>query len=209
MSEDDSWPTWLKRAIVSGLIIALVSPLVESALSDYGLPSAWLTWLSNIVTFEVPVWSILVVGSGYSLWSYLYSDDDFLYFLTEDIQEFKNRTEEKIDWKDYTVDIIEGVRWRWSWGGNENKWVTNLKPFCPECDRELDTPDAFTQFEIMSDHLRHTEPNKSSVECGNCGFSQTWNRNYVDVHDDVEKEIERRKRTGEWRDRMGSLSRLM
>lgn len=170
--QKNSWPTWLKNAIVSGLVVALISPLVESSLSYAGVSFGWLTTLSklvvNFLTYEIPVWQILTcivaLFAALAIWA-------------------NTSTPVNPDWINYTSDRIEGVDWRWRWNG---KKVTNLVPFCPECSAQLKV-EPEPSFPIPGETRRY--------ECPNCDFDGRWS---PDILDNVRLIIERNAREGDY-----------
>ena len=48
--------------------------------------------------------------------------------------------------RNYTEDMIDGVRWRWSWRGNR---VADLWCFCPTCDAQLVHAGGFSETQLI------------------------------------------------------------
>lgn len=94
----------------------------------------------------------------------------------------------------YDHDSIFGVDWRWSGGG---KNVYGLWCFCPRCDVQL------VYHEQRKDHhqvcLLH-QPHFTEFVCENCGIrSKKLAGDHQDGLARVERESNRRFRTGEWK----------
>ena len=48
--------------------------------------------------------------------------------------------------QNYTEDSFDGVRWRWSWRGNQ---VDNLCCFCPRCDAQVVYREGYEETEFI------------------------------------------------------------
>jgi len=171
--QENSWPTWLKSAIASGLVVALVTPLVESSLSYVGVSFDWLTSVSdlilNFLTYRVTVWQMLVgiatlIGT-LAVWTTL-------------------SPPASPDWRNYTSDRIKGVDWKWRWNGRK---VLNLMPFCPECSTQLKV-ESQPSFPVSGDTRRY--------QCPNCDFGGRWP---IEIINDVKLIIERNARKGDYK----------
>ena len=82
------------------------------------------------------------------------------------------------DWRQYTSDIIDGVRWVWDW--NAEGQIIDLIPFCRLCTNEL----------IVGSSLEYI--------CDRCGFTQWYGVSEYSYLQKVGREIRRRVVTGEY-----------
>lgn len=104
-------------------------------------------------------------------------------------QEEPERKSQHPDWvNEYTRDEIEGVFWEWEWVmeiGYYDYMISSLKPLCPKCWNELIEyeKDRFGNQKMYCDHK-------------GCSFKHEKRVN----RDQIEREIRRRVRTGEWKD---------
>lgn len=65
MEKDTSRPWWKNPwfvSISSGILIWVIISIIESYLKDIGILAAFKKVLTSFLTFEVPIWSILVLG---------------------------------------------------------------------------------------------------------------------------------------------------
>lgn len=92
---------------------------------------------------------------------------------------------------DYTRDLIVNVIWEWGWEFGEPVGLTAI---CPRCGAEMDEE----RRPVMS--ARRIEPSTAfdNFTCRPCG--DAWEFEGGNPRGSVKREIERRRRTGEWRE---------
>ena len=96
---------------------------------------------------------------------------------TEGVSE-QETTQELPDWRQYTSDLIHGMKWVWDW--NAEGRIIDLIPFCRLCTNEL----------IAGSSLEYI--------CDRCGFTQWYGVSEYSYLRKVGREIRRRVATGEY-----------
>ena len=95
--------------------------------------------------------------------------------------------------RSYTEDYFDGVRWRWSWRGNQ---ISNLWCFCPRCDAELVHNDSFGQTDFICERCPSDGSLNPLGDRGRVVSTISGGNRYYAVSA-AEREILRRIRTGE------------
>lgn len=112
--------------VVGGLILSAL-PQIRGFLAD-AMSWAWagVTWIwtALISYYSMPGWAFLIVGllALVSLVGILVG----IYVVL--------RPKNEPEYKNYTEDILDGAKWRWSWTAGK---ISNLWCFCPSCDAQL------------------------------------------------------------------------
>ena len=145
-------------------------------------------WTALLSYYSLPGWVFLIIG----LFAFvgLAIGIAFLYnFL---------KPQKELEYRNYTEDMLQGAKWRWSWNGNK---ISNLWCFCPSCDAQLVYSEGYDDMASKTDFI-----------CERCSSSETGN--YYGPHNRVvttvrggdkdyalaatKREILRRIRTGEY-----------
>ena len=191
-----------KRIVVTaagGLIATVVGDLLLSdvpkssdllaKVGSWAWSSVSWIWAMLLSSHSMPGWAILVVGS-LALFG--------LIIIGLLFKERLQGTEEPHGVKDsrfrnYTEDVLDGVRWRWRWRGNR---IADLFCFCLTCDAELVYDDGIYETHLIcercpSDGMLNPTGSRgrivTTVRGGGRGYAV----------DSAEREINRRIRTGE------------
>lgn len=90
------------------------------------------------------------------------------------------------DWKQYTEDKIFDVNWEWECINNNVGY--NIYPFCPNCGSKLEVN--------IENGLR-----EYLLTCGYCGYKKYLGYDYDKFKKKVLNEIDRRVKTGEYKNR--------
>ena len=96
----------------------------------------------------------------------------------------------------YVSDNILGVQWQWRWQAGT---IDDLVPICPKpaCSCRLD-----------HERSSHLAIDGVSLVCDHCGFTKDYDCNWDDLRWRVLKEIDRRIRTGEFKERLQKDRRI-
>ena len=174
--------------VVGGLILVVIpksSGLVVGMLSWAwsGISSVWVLLQSS---HPVLGWVILVLGL-LALFGLI-----FIGFLLKELLHGKKETAGPA-FQNYTEDMVDGIKWRWRWRGNQ---LTDLTCFCPVCDAQLVHAEGFSDTRFIcercpSDGSFFTDGSRGRV----VGTVMGGNRYYAVGA--IEREILRRIRTGQ------------
>ncbi|MXY41416.1 MAG: hypothetical protein F4160_00650 [Rhodospirillaceae bacterium] len=111
--------------VLGGIILDFFLPVQEKLLIIFGsiLDAISWAWSSILMHYSMPGWVYLaaifvaIIGS---------------IKLVKSLNFSSARIEP--EFKSYTEDFIDGMIWRWSWGGSQ---IHDLNCFCPTCDAQL------------------------------------------------------------------------
>ena len=183
MSED-SFKS-IRNGVIASVIAGIVL-LVVPVLRNYVI--SFFSWMWSIV-----VWCGDALISSYALPGLAWLP--ILIFATIGLvniySAIKGEAEEP-DYQSYVEDFIYGVMWRWDWPGNH---ISNLWCYCTSCDATLIYDDSTCR-------NLYSNEKKTDFICENCGHTVVatisgGNKSYAISA--VEREIDRRVRTGEYK----------
>jgi succinate dehydrogenase hydrophobic anchor subunit len=147
----------------------------------------WFSWLTYPVTW--PIWAWILLGLTGLVIVML-----FFFF----VRLIKEQPQQPIDHLNYRTDEIFGVQWTWSFVYgmlNEN----NLSAFCPK-------KSCMCRLKCQPNQNARYNPNFDvfpiSLVCPNCGFQRDFDNDLEHIKHDVLIEVERRIRTGLFRQQM-------
>lgn len=136
----------------------------------------WLRWLQFQITW--PVWALILLSlSGITI-----------SLLIRVMSTLLDRTPDHFL---YVADNVFGVEWHWHYLSGK-LYDNNFVPYCPnrECRCQLD-PQRRSGFRAIDD---------ITLVCDHCGFTKSFDCNWEQLLWKVVKEIDRRIRTGEFRE---------
>jgi len=169
-------------AIAATIVSALIPAVRDWAWSGLQAVGAGFgyCWALLVSVYPIPGWLILI-GIAFAV-----------PVLLSGIRRMRGPKEPS--WDDaYCEDRMHSVVWRWQYAGRR---IVNVHPYCPTCDAHL-------VFEELYDEEAMRWPrtiNRTAFHCEHCGGIRTTiegDRDYVLAK--VEREIDRRIRTGEWK----------
>ncbi|WP_419767493.1 hypothetical protein [Arcobacter sp.] len=173
------------RNTVIGSVIAGVILLYFPVLRDYVI--SFFTWIWAGITL---CWNAIFQSYSFSGWFLLLIFIFAFIGLITIIKTIKGKLKEP-EFKSYVEDTIYQAKWRWKWSGEQ---VLSLWCYCPCCDASLVYNDS-------SNYDRYSSIKKTEFICENCDKIITsikgGNKNYAVSA--VEREIERRIRTNEYK----------
>lgn len=155
-------------------ILVIVAVIAIAGLSRMG----WLNWLQH--KFMCPVWVLILLSfSGLVIALCVLA---VCYFL--------NRTSDHFS---YVSDNIFGIEWQWCWQAGK-LYKNNLVPICPKprCSCRLD-PREMSGYQAIDD---------ISLICDHCGLRKDFDCDWDELRWKVIKEIDRRVRTEEFKERL-------
>ena len=176
-------------AVVGGLILAGILQLSGNLGGLFAKVVSWawssVSWIWAMLqsSHPMPGWAILVVG--------LLALFGLIIVIGNLFKEFLHGKPEPA-FRNYTEDMLDGVRWRWGWRGNQ---IANTLCFCPICDAQLVYAAGFGETDFIcercpSDGTLHSTGSRGRVVATVRG----GDRNYAVAA--AEREILRRIRTG-------------
>ena len=175
---------WWQKLSVFGAIASILGCLI--IFREYlWLALKWV-WL-GIDT----VWNHLSSDSGVPFWL-LYAMLLAILFLTKKVlvnwSKGASLASDSLKPYHYRKDVFYDVVWRWQYPSEHYLQPDNFTPFCPTCDMEL---------------VRQREGRPVVHYCDKCKteFSVSSESVYS-MRDYMTREIQRRIRSGEWRDRI-------
>ena len=91
-------------------------------------------------------------------------------------------------WRTYRADEFLGMKWRWRY--DDNNQIRDLLPFCPHCDFQIVPHDASDSPVSIRTEFR----------CDDCETHVcTLNSSLPVIEDRVARQIQKKMRSGEWR----------
>ncbi len=175
----------VRNSIIGALVTAGASALIPvvrewlwSGFQAVGAGFAYC-WSLLVAVYPVPGWLILI---GVTLIAPV---------LLSIIRNMRKPEVKELTWLDlYTEDRIESVVWRWHYVGSQ---IMGTAPYCPSCEAHL----------VYSEQYDRGWPrtvNRTEFHCEHCGVVRTSiNGDHDYAIAKVEREIDRRIRTGEWK----------
>ncbi len=184
------------NSLFNGIIIALVTVLFSAlvpAVRDWAVTvfaAVWSAlsqgWTLIVNSYPVPGWLILVAlllacRAAYGLYK-------------------RAQRPSPITWQNsYIEDRMHSVVWRWRYVGGS---IDDLLAFCPQCDAQL-------VYEERGPDIRRRlwddRPNTTILHCETCSVPRaTLEGDHRYAWARVEREIQRRIRTGDWRQQLKS-----
>lgn len=118
--------------VAGGLILNSILPVLPWLHDVFAKTLLWIgkmpgqMWDAITADYSVPGWLALIVGL-FALTGFLLLCIAFLILTTP-------KHKPKPAYRKYTEDIIDGLRWRWSWDGSK---ISHLWCFCLSCDAQL------------------------------------------------------------------------
>jgi hypothetical protein len=172
-----------KKHTLRNLIIGIISSVIGGIILIL-IPSfrnIFLKLLRWIWSGVVWVWTFICTSHSLPGWILI------ILFLLAFVGIKKIFLELKTDkeYKHYTEDIIQNVKWRWSWKGKE---ISDISPFCQSCDNQL---------VLKYDHINY----KIDFICERCNkvVATITDANMYGEFDPVKREISRKIRTGDFK----------
>jgi len=162
--------------IWSGLVVAGLCSFAGTVTGLIDWAEAWnivvMGWRYLTDSSTVANWLIALVG--------LYIIFTFILFL----RNLPERVSE-VSWLSYRTDKFFGVQWRWRYIDYR---VSNLNPFCPSCDLQLD-PVQDSMFHAIDSITLHCD-----CGAGPWRYDKSWDK----LNHDVTKRIQQKIRAGSW-----------
>ena len=177
---------WWKRNKIAGLLAivgllgALASiysvifqpSLIRQILNSFGWIWSGLHWIWNAIlaSYSMPGWILIILF----LFAFVGVIKIYLAFRfhKKSKEEYKSYTGGKSEreYKSYIVDIIYGVKWRWSWKGNEME-ISDILCFCLICDAQLVLMNSFdSEYDFI--------PSGTDIICEHCGNQVEYQRQW-------------------------------
>lgn len=171
-------PVWSK--VIAAAIVAAVASIATYFAGWWPAIAAFTSKAGSLAISStlVPNWllTILVVSTisilvllGVAMWTILFSSDSAPSF------------------RDYTEDVVLGVRWRWLYGRDGTLY--NLVSFCPRCDYQIFARNSSAYRAVDSLEFR----------CEDCGaLAAHFEIPLEEIESRVMRHIHKKLRTGSW-----------
>lgn len=171
----------IRNSVIASLVVAAIIPFVEP-LRIYALQFISWLWSGCVWIFDALLASYAVPG-----WIWLII---FVFALTGLMTVYHSMwPTSSAEHSEYTEDRMYGAVWRWRWLGNS---VSNLWCFCPSCDATL--------VYVTQSVIDYRMDPKTDFLCENCNSViatiKGGDKEYA--LGAIEREIDRRVRTGEY-----------
>jgi len=166
------WERWLKLIFSAFAVLIVVTFWL----------GGWLNWLSHQVTW--PVWALVLLAL-------LVPTVALLALRAVSLRQNQWVLQE---WAGYRSDHIFGVKWSWRY---DTSGISHITGFCPRCDMRL----VYSEERLDGQPPDMFEPADCTVfVCEKCGARSERVPGYFShVLGRVEREIDRRIRTEEWK----------
>ena len=180
------------HALRNGIIITVSGGLIVHILSETirGLSLKVLTW-----AWKQIIWILNALISGYSVpgWILLIAG---VLALIGIILVCRNLISQKKPYIKYTEDMLEGVKWRWSWIDND---ISRLACFCPTCDAILIPFEGLECTFLICEQCPPNSKQRGIQITGRIIEEKEISASYLE--DRVKREIYRRIRTGQYNEK--------
>lgn len=170
---------FFKHPIVAGtttafITLAITTPIVAFTRSisfSKSLNVIW-DWFLSALTFGIPLWVVLLA----------------IVILLTARRIIRSIPESKPEFLSYTNDVIEGIKWEWSFYISEGKYDFDGNtpiPVCNNCDGYL----------VLNNSGYHI----LKLRCEHCSYEkQLSESDGTEYHNKIKREIMRRIRTNNW-----------
>jgi|ERR1039458_3665497 hypothetical protein len=161
----------------------------------------YFMWLFNRVTLpvlELIVFAVLLLALPIGLWFLVHA-------LQENVKQLQPTPEPlRPDPRNFVNDEILGVMWHWRYDMSGMLDVDSLLPICPgdTCRNRLDMR---TDFQRYSNMRPNPYGPPVSFVCSRCHFTREFDYSWIQLQQDLGKEIERRINIGEYAQRIQKL----
>ncbi|WP_136603820.1 hypothetical protein [Paenibacillus dokdonensis] len=171
---------FFKHPIVAGTITAFITLAITTPIVAYtrsisfskSLKAIW-DWIVETLTFGIPLWIILLI----------------IVIILTARRIFRSSPESKPEFLNYTNDVIEGIKWEWSfytYGGKYDFNANTPIPICKNCNGYL--------------VLDYDDYHNLKLRCENCTYKKQLSEwEFSDYQNKIKREIMRRIRTNSWK----------
>ena len=174
----------IRNGLIVGVILLVLGAVTRLVPATWAVVTKAVAWLARQlgVAIILPAWFVAIMALALCI------------LLVRRVVAWWPKGEPT--WQEYTQDTFLGIVWRWEYSSVDDEIIA-LTPYCPEDDTELKgefEPDA------REPHTRY--------RCDLCGAAAEFDYSaYQDPRDWVRRQIERKIRSGEWREVVGQTDR--
>ena len=157
-------------------VIASLTAIADFAIKHKISFTIWsvIKWFVGlmVIKYTIPIWGIIIL---------------FLAWPILRITLAKLISKSNIpDWHSYTADTFYGATWCWRYDVDK---INDLIPRCPECSCILKSQH-YSGYDVI-DHIM--------LKCDHCSFETKYEFNNQELHQRVEREIDRKIHNGEYK----------
>ncbi len=116
---------------ISAALIIFIAAAIWKESRDLAFASLKSLESAAATSFYLPVWIIVVLGSGWVIVIFLIWKRPKIQEIVASASQSKPSVASA-----YSSEIMDGMRWRWEFDALRNQ-VHSFKPFCPKDDTEL------------------------------------------------------------------------
>jgi hypothetical protein len=189
----DSIQGWLKKSDIRNASLALLGMVLALIVVDYLLDWKILGLLKSFLYFvfvktvPLPVWAVLILS--------VLGISHLIVLL------YKNFTSTNYSVSAmYNRDVVYDILWQWDWNAGQIN-LNTLFPICPICSHDMDELSHGGWVELNQTSLGSgpdvISGKQTNVQCDNCRYSKSFQKEKSDLHKDVSRELIRRIREGE------------
>jgi hypothetical protein len=177
---ETKWLDWIRKHLFLTILIPILCSLVASELFAWKFhPLSWtwrhvgafVTWVGRPVTVTRWHYWVLVFVSSASAGTLI------LLIISMMV---RPAIKPNVRFKE---GRFLGLTWRWEWDARGRFEPESMRPYCPICDRLLETHD------VRGDY--------TDFNC-NCGFHERFSGSYEDTANSAIREIDLHLRKGTW-----------
>ena len=167
----------IRNGVIVGIILAIVIPPVREYIVTIFFPWLWLgvlwCWEALTGSYSLPGWAWLIVFS--------FGIAGVVVILRAFVPN------KEPEYRSYVEDHLYGAKWRWQWEGDH---ISNLWCYCPRCDAYLIYSEKIYGTDFLCENCAH--PVVATIQGGDKDY----------VLEAVEREVHRRIRTDEYKERL-------
>jgi len=171
----------------SKIIIQVVGTVIAAAILY--LFRSWLpvigSWLFSVIR---AIWTFLIAGHAIPGWLLVIFVVCTLWLTVRVLLGFRTAPSRSHEFTedDYVKDSFFGLTWRWRYG---QTGIYSVVPCCSRCDMQVHP---------RLDHVS-TLSTLTGYHCDNCGQHVSLEGDHQNIEDKVTRQIQRKLRSGEWK----------
>lgn len=170
---------------ISGAVGLCIVTWIAARLGKFDLVALATSAYASVASFLAGSHSIYNV---LALIIYSFAFIGFVIFLKKLLPISKH-----VDYRDYCVDVIDEILWRWEWVPYGNDGITLHPPQCPKCKFELTLPDYYSS----------VYEKKRNFYCPECStYTPCRDGGYHDHIEYLKKQIKQAVATEKYKERL-------
>lgn len=183
----------LKKSDIRNALLALLGMalalIVVDYLTDWKIFSLLKSFLYFVFvkTVPLPVWAVLILS--------VLGISHLIVLLYKNFASTNYSVSAM-----YNRDVVYDILWQWDWNAGQIN-LNTLFPICPICSYDMEELSHGGWLELNQTSLGNgpdmISGKQTNVQCDNCRYSKSFQKEKSDLHKDVSREVIRRIREGE------------